>query len=304
MYNEQQKQRFIQRLDDVMMARATWVFNKSELAESESKTDCGCFSVDEIAAMYKLWNFGSLDTLVTAHTILRKYADFCLSEHLSVDGVNHYMEIDYTALNGYVNTGLLMKSLLTREEVYKLAEELDNPLESVFICATFEGLAYGNSDDLYRISYDQVKDGVFVTRSGQKKAVSETLMRYIRRAEEEDTFITHGKRQRIVKFSSDDPPVFKQMYNGVVYTDSAGVRFYFSRLMKRIKDDYGLQQLSMKGLHESGRIDAIKHYMKKEGCTNPEQIMETHKTELEAQWGTMIAIKRYLVKYADCFVEE
>lgn len=304
MYNQEQKGRFVDRLNEVAKLKAHQTFTKTEASENDYDMDCSLFNIGEIATMYKSWNIKSLDTMMTFHSILRSYTDFCMSEGLLEDGVNHYKEIGHYDLSNYISSVGIRKRILTREEVYGIAEKLENPLEKVYFCGAFEGMVFGMQMEMYTISSSKIVNGIYTTNSGRKMKVPEALVKYIKAAEEADCLILHDARGKSMPFKSNYPPVFKQMYNARMYTENEEVVRYFNRILVRMCRDYGLPNINTKDLHESGRISMIKSFMTADKSDDIRETIAKHLSEIEEQYGELLSVNRFMAKYEKSFTKD
>lgn len=309
MYNSEQKERYLRRQNSRYFVLIKKVLESAEPYEEELDLDCSAFNTKDIIGMYKRMNIASLDSINNKNSVFKKYTDWCLSENMVADGINHYDELNYEHMAKCVNKANASKKYLTREDVYNIIDDLQNPLEKVLVLAAYEGLIMNAGYlSVYNISTEQLDGNVFVGDQGKFFTLSDDIIEYMEEAEAADSYLAYTKSGDIKEFQFEEGNeyVFKRMYNVPTrYTDEHHAQIYFIRTFERIRKeiDRNADILTIKALNESGRIDAIKTYMKAENETNPQVVMERHRDELNSTYGNVANIKRYVVKHADCFAE-
>ena len=70
--------------------------------------------------------------------------------------------------------------------------------------------------------------------------------------------------------------------------------------MTQLESTYG-KAYGYVALKNSGRIDMIKHFMKKDGSTDIRETYEKHKDEIENRYGKLQRIKRWVAEYKEFF---
>ena len=312
MYNTEQKERYLRRQSPRYLNSIELVLRQTEPFENRRELDCSEFNTKEITEMYKEMNVASLDTLSNRNSILKKYTDWCLSESLVADGVNHYDEINYEDIAKCTNKVSTRKKYLTTAEVYRVVDSLLNPLEKVVVLAAFEGvLMNGGYLSVYNMTSDDLDGNVIHLDGGKFFTLSNCIIEYIKQAENASHYIPYNQEgsQRALDgyaFDPNDHYVFKRMYNVPVrYETEHRAQIYFIRTLERIRRECSgdTSLLTIKALNESGRIEAIKQYMEQEGSQDPRATMERHKNELDDRFGYIANCKRYIIKHAECFAE-
>ena len=306
MYNEQQKLRFFETITDNSKVKAEAAFKRVEPYEKKIDTDCACFSAQEILACFKQLNTPSINTLRNIRSALSVYADWCKNQNLLPDGINHYKEIGHPNMIDCLSIRKLEEGYLTEDEIFNLATSMENAFEKVAILLAYEGFLDGNYDAAYMVSGTDIDNGILYL--GEKiNTLSSLLESYIYEAEEASVYYRQQANGEVreLKFQDGGGPVFKQLYNAIRDYDTPELRqHFFERMFRRIRDYSGERFITIKKLNESGRINAIKSFMKAEGVlkgneTSKQMVdkaKETylrHKKELDLRYGEILEVGRY-----------
>lgn len=317
MYNEQQKRRFLEDITESSRIKTEATFNRTGPYEEKLGIDCGSFTVQEILDCLKQINTPAINTLRNVKSGLSVYADWCKEQNLLPDGINHYREISQQNLLDCMSNEKIEEGYLSKAEVYNVASSLENPLESVAILLAYEGFLFANYDACYTLSTSDL-DGNILTVGDKRAEASADLIEYMKEAEAADNYILRrpDEETREMKFRSNWPPIFKQLYNNVrPYDTMEQRRHFFERLFRRIRGYTGERFITIKKLNESGRINALKSFMAAEGVLtgkeSPEEkirkirgVFMKHKKELDLKYGEILEVGRFFKQHESIFTAE
>lgn len=305
MYNSSLKQEYInhcmeqtnnQSFHDYLIRN----FNKFEHFEEEYGKDLSEFTTPEILSAYKFQMFGSIETLLTLNTQLKKYTAYCLYRNLVKDGQNHFNEMDKDILNDCISKYAFELSILSREQLEEEIENLYNPSEKFMALAYFEGLRGKDSCDLIEARVEQIKGNEFHLASGRTLEVSDLLIKYAIESANEYEYIPYRlsdrERNWQLTFKADDERVLKNLYNANSTEIKAQKRNLNTKLI-RIKDYLGLEAISITSLRESGRIDLLKRLMEKGDYLSFRACYIENRDLIEYRYGVLSSLDRWLMKY-------
>ena len=306
MYNELQKLRYIDTLTESSTIKASAAFKSVAPYEAKLDLDCSQFTVQEILACFKQLNSPSINTLRNMRSTLSVYTDWCKEQNMLRDGINHYREIVQPNLVECMSSQKIEESYLSEDNIYQIVNDLENAFEKVAVLLAYEGFLFANYYDAYMLSSADI-EGNMLTVGSQTGEASDRLRLYIEEAEAAEAYYQRmpDGNDREVRFQDGGGPVFKQLYNAVRdYTTVDQRRHYFERLFRRIRDYAGERFITIKKLNDSGRINAIKKYMKEEGATDARKVFMEHKAELDAKYGEILEVGRFFAVHGDAFVTD
>lgn len=293
MFNEKVKQEYI----DIMKENGKTVedslikkFNKIASYEEKLGKDLYDFSVSEILTYYKSLFSNSLTTLNAVNSYYSRYAAWCLSNGLINDDQNHFAEITTGMLETCLNNSRMQDSILSREEILDLIDELQNPSDQFMILASFEGLTL---EDMYYLRKEDIKSDSFVLHSGREFKVSSKLIALAEDAiNEYNRYDLEGNIDKIHAYDPGDLGPIKRRV-GTVNTDINSFGRSTLTRFRYIQEKYGYD-ISRASICEAGRIDYIINLKGNESIL----VEITDKKQLiEDRYGRFYSIKRWLNQY-------
>ena len=95
MYNKERKIAYLKSLEgitvDDYIVSITSLFNKTEKYEELFGKDLCDFSHQDIASMYSMFEYGSVDIYSGVNSNLKKYTAWCMNQMIVKDFTNHYI---------------------------------------------------------------------------------------------------------------------------------------------------------------------------------------------------------------------
>lgn len=304
MYNEELKQGFIQTMvktgiNKTIETAATQYFKQAEPVEETMNKDLCDFNINEILGLLKHFCTPSMETLMMGVSMFRRYTYYCIEQNIVQDGLNHYEEVTNEMYLDCVNRSLSEDKIISREDLMRQVNFLDNPVEKFVLLAVFEGLGGTGCMDLVDIKLEQFKNNKVTLRSGRVLTVPKELIEIAEESANEYFYyppnVTNVKYEK-VRFK-DEPGIIKSLYN--VKADSTDRRKAYNIVnkLRRISDREGSKAFLNGHLVESGRIDLIKRTMVDNKEEDPRRAMRMCKDEMKVRYGEIQAVGRWLMKY-------
>lgn len=306
MYNENFKTKYIKSgeySEDVMKIRIIPLFDKIEKEEESNGKDVYDFSLEEIINLYKSFNSHSGGSLMTYNSILKAYTNYGIKMGVVKDNTNHFLEVTRSAIfDQCVNKLNLKKGIISREKLKEITSEMVNPHEVFVMYALFEGICGKEYSDLAPLTMENFKGNMVYLPSGRKFEVSDELLRAAEESAESTKYygFTKDGNLKEIKFMFGDNKIIKDRYNCYSGTIKAGHMRVFN-LLRRIVKNYDLEGITVTTLLESGRIDMIKWFMRKDESEDVRQTLLNHRDDIYYRYGNLYNVELYLTKYKDFF---
>ena len=312
MYNEQQKSRYLKFLEknesgSVNMYES-WLFVKTENFEIKLNKDVYDFTFEEIIYMYKMLNFRNINTLSTINVMLNQYTKWAISEGLVKINQNVPGLMTRYNLEECINKALLQLKILSRNDILDIVNELQNPRDQFMILGVFEFGRGPNFCDIALTGLDSIdyKDQTMKLYSGRIVKVSDKLINYAYSASEADKYFkeVNGCLRHYTLY--DNGTIIKSI------SDTNDTERFSTNAYRSVA--YNLrdvnQNLSIKNIIESGKIQFIKDDMERLCIDNLEEYFSSPKSadrteriaRIENQFMcSKIIVKRFIKTYGDCF---
>lgn len=265
MYNERIKKDYISTKEETTSTPEGYLlrqFNKTKSFETELNKDLCCFTVYEIMNMYKTLNCTSLESLRVINSHFSLYTQWCLFNNLVPDCQNHFMELKDDIFLKCINVGLLKKSIITKETLYKWTEELENPSDAFILIALFEGIKGQDFCEIFNLKMSDFTGNTVNLCTGRSITVSDKLLSIAKQSDKETNYYSlTGYQEKVVKFLNEDL-IVKNYPNVVDNSDDfqRGRRIY--RKATRSLSYLGVPWMRPNYLFESGKINAINERAK------------------------------------------
>lgn len=313
MYNEQQKERFIETLNNETTIRLyrEWLFEKTEKFEIEQSKDVYDFQYEEILYMYKIMDITSEATLRTIHSMLIQYTKWGVNEGLTKTNQNEYMLIENDIVASCLNKASQELKYISREDFLNDISQLINPRDQFMLLALFE---YGKSNRYLDIALQRMEDidfnnHIMKLNSGRTVKISRQLENYAIRASEENAYyieLNSTIRNYDVEFMTK-----KLFDNGTIIKSttadfSSHAKYYrnvYHQIAKSL-DRIGLGHCSPGDIIDSGIVSYMKEDMQQTCITDLQEYLLDANTRkrIENQFGMpKIIIKRFVEKYGGLF---
>lgn len=291
---------------NVEVANLSVSFGKAEFYEEMLGRDLCNFSTNEIIEFYKIVNTPSLEYLIVLNSNFALYTDFCIGNGLVTDSQNHYREFSTENLLPYVNTSLLEKKILTREEVLNLAESAAaiNPSEGFVILALFEGICGRACSELYDARLEQIEGNQMHLSSGRTVVISDELKALAVRSAETyhvQFYMKDGSTREAEYDQYDDGIIKKRKREGFSERTDAAVRQQITRRLNRALNYNGKNELSAKSLIMSGVIDYINRQLDENPNLEAKEVVVRSASAVRNQYQFDLnkVVARFLLKYKE-----
>ena len=255
MYSEDLKQRYI----DWKMSRTSLaphflsgIFSKSENFEEDYQKDVCNFTVREIIDMYKTISYNNVDMLLNANSALAGYTDWCIDQGFVTDRQNHFREIDTSILASLTNKAIRQMRIVSRQQVVKWCDQLDNPACAFIILGLFEGLNGQHFSDFYQLMRQDIDvESKTINVPGRGKMIFSTKLCElgIESADVHDKSNPKADPERVIKD-----------YRNVRDTDDPRMksRRIYNKILLSFKELGILDLMNAQAIVDAGMVDYIK----------------------------------------------
>lgn len=288
MYNEEIKKRYIEEKENSTSISKGFLykqFSKTKSFENLYQKDLCNFTKEEILNMYKTFNTSSLEFLININSQFSLYTQWCLYQNLVGDFQNHFSVIDRESLLTCVNTIAIRKSIITRETLYDLLQQLPNPSDKFVILALFEGIKGKEFCEIVNLKMSDFEGNTVTLCTGRKIKVSDKLIELAKESNETlDYYAITGEGEKMVQLMDEDLIIKNYPNcNNCVDTFILGRRIY--RKVIRTFDFLGVSEwMKPNSLVESGKIDYIKSRSKELSMTCEEYLKSSYVHEVEQKY--------------------
>lgn len=297
MYNEKQKTEYIKlRQSKMGSTDITKVlnnyFSKVEPMEEELGKDLCEFNKNELLKYYKSLHSKSLETLMGIHSQFRIYTA------ITTGNDDEFTSITYKQLKNCVAWN---NEFVTRDELLKALNSLDNVGDKFIVLALFEGICGNMMQYLSVFSAENLhkKKSCFIFNINGETKEFEVSKKLYMFAEEAINEYNYYSDSRSLMYNIKDKRALKSMNNSSG-SNNESVRYHnlTNRLLK-IQKQLGLKVISRKGLTESGRLNLITNLMIEQNISDPREAIlnKENKKKIEERYGEFTSIKRFLLKY-------
>ena len=303
MYNEELKFRFINERDEQIITSNNYLvnlFEKSSVTEEELNKDLCNFTFYEIEEFYKLLNASSINALSVINSHYSSYTQWCMQQNLVADGQNHFTEMWFGNFSNCINKGKMNMQVLSKEIIYDVIKQLNNPKDQFIILGLFEGIKGKDFCELANLKPEHIKGNVVQLCTGREVEISNKLLSIIEDCiETHEYYATTGKEEKVIPLVD----------NGYIIKDYPNVQD--GRLEKRsgrsVKNSIERTVKGL-GLHgivtannivESGKLNMIKEQAKEKGMSCKEYICSSHLNDVKEKFNCTISTSRYIIKYED-----
>ena len=151
MFNEEQKQRFINTDHNVVQSTLLGLFNKAEMLEVMYDKDLYDFTEDQVIEFLKCLRSSSIESLGVQLSIVIKYVDWALSENLVIDGLNHFREITKEQRDECISIKAQNKYYSYNDIIEMCSKLSDNPVNQYVLMAPWYGIGANDRDEIEKI---------------------------------------------------------------------------------------------------------------------------------------------------------
>lgn len=306
MYNKELKLRYIEEKNEISTLPNNYLicqFNKVAKYEEELNKDVYDFTVSEIIEYYKTLNIASLEIIAMLNSQLSQYTQWCFNQNLIIDGQNHFIEITLEQMKTCLNKVLVIKKIITRNQIIDWCDQLPNPKDQVIMLGLFEGLKGHNFCDFVNLRPQDIHGNKLTLVDGREIAVSDLLIKYMEESIAEKTYYSSSGNQTKTMPLVDRGYVIKNYPNTKEGTsDFAKGRIIYNSIARSLKYVGALDVVSANSISDSGKIWMIKERAKELGISNKDYIYSNRISEVEYQFGCKIVRSVFCLKYEDHLV--
>lgn len=163
MFNDAQKQRFINIDESIVRSTLIGLFGKAEMLETMYDKDLYNFTEEQGIEFLKCLRSTSIESLGVQLSMIIRYVDWALSENLVIDGVNHFREITKEQRDTCISARAADK-YYTLSEIKEMCWKLsDNPVNQYVLLAPWYGIGAKEREEIERVGLENLnKDNLLI----------------------------------------------------------------------------------------------------------------------------------------------
>lgn len=293
MYNEKQKDRYLQYKNDEYSRLLESVFSRSDDLECLYGKDICNFGYEEVQDLMHFLNLGTYQAVCFFFYSYSNYVDWCLSEGLVKDNINHFRDIGFDVLPSFINKKLLEERTWDRQKVLNFTTQLENARDRLFLLSCFEfGVGRGYEDFLNIEMGDVDEEKLVLQLKTRNVKVTKEWVKIAHEADTEDYIFSnihnydapHRKKIDLVPSKK----LFKTTSRGKnVSDDPMFIQKRMGRIWDSIRKTLGMNEaVKAKNIINSGRIYFANTNAKELNISGYDYV-KTHRKEMESQFGIL-----------------
>lgn len=162
MFNDAQKQRFINIDDSIVKSTLIGLFGKAEMLEIMYDKDLYNFTEEQGIEFLKCLRSTSIESLGVQLSMIIRYVDWALSENLVVDGVNHFREITKEQRDTCISAKAADK-YYTLSDIKGMCDQLaDNPVNQYVLLAPWYGIGAKEREEIEWVGLENLHRDVLM----------------------------------------------------------------------------------------------------------------------------------------------
>lgn len=300
MYNEERKKQFIaeKRENAILSNNIINGFNDAELWETRLGRDLCEWNSNEIIGFYKYLSRYSVQSLVQLNNSFESYTNWCIVNGLVSNFQNHYSEIKPQTLIKCIDLKVLENGIIARDELLREINKLPNYCDKFIILGIFEGISV-TGDVMKNVKVSDLNGNHLALSNGITLTISDELKNIILDANDEMSYVGFTEiRPRKANYISGDTVLrYSEKYHGNKSTVYIGTR------MRRSMEFLGYENVTIKSLMESGRIQMCKELTAKRGVEPIDAVRDPNLRIIhEKIYGKIQNITTYIDTYGKFFV--
>ena len=263
MYNKERKTQYLKEKSEtsILSNNISNAFDLSERFEEKYGRDICEWTSGEIISFYKYIGTSYIQTLVQLNNALSGYANWCMVNGLISDNQNHFADINSEMLCKCIDMKSLGSIVVTREKLNEI-DELRNFCDQFILLGLFEGIPV--KDDIMKsVKLSDLDGNTIHLKNGVDLEISDKLRSIMYKADEEDTWMSYKDKRGVeISYQNDGCIIrYTKTKGGKVSTSSSTV-IIGMRLRKAIKFLGWSENITIKSIMESGRIDMMRKLAK------------------------------------------
>lgn len=279
------------------------VFKKTKFFEEKFKKDVADWAPEEIICFYKALGSSSLNSLLTRHSFLRGYADFCMANNLIKCHQNCFQEIDIETLKTCLNLTRSDDFIITREQLLEMISGFDNPSDKFLLLAPFEGIYSSNYKDIMCVKTGDFSGNTLTLNSGKVIEVSDELKQIAMESAAEFGYISLSEKRTQISFHKDEIDyVVKGLGRSCAGKLSAsGMILRIERIRNYYPDVP--KSITAKALNSSGRIDYINKIAAENNISGEDVVKDKAlRSKVEERYPKIKSPYQFLINYGKYLV--
>ena len=284
MYNEEQKLRFLETVDQTKYSVGFWDRAFRDSLEEIKGKDLYDYTITDIRDLYGYLSSRSVERLKVLNYAYSSYTQWAIEQNLVKDRQNHYLEMTNDILVNCVDKNTIEGGIISREELLKAIQLLDNARDRYIILALYEGFKGKNFEEITKLQISDVdtKKKIATVCTGRKLRMSSELVSSIIESDQTNEYYSVKNGARSV-YKLKDGGVFK-LVDTKLKTKQTDTNM--SHLFCRIIEKSNLSHnVSATSLRMSGIVNAISDAMKEYDMDYTTLIQSKHFKWIKQQYS-------------------
>jgi len=259
MYGDDKKEAFIKeylRSKVIIETSLYAIFKKVKPFEIRFDKDASEFNREEILSMIKAFRSKSVNSILNYIVVLKHYSRWTTG----VIGDNAYENICKSDVINLVDKDA--HSILTREDIDEIEDQLLNWSDKAIIELFWEGIAGPSMTHIYNLSAENVDfENNIIMIDETIYPLTENLKYLLPKAFEENEIMSYGETLRVIPVNGVGR-IYKERANSLGAKTKDAYFRYFYRKIRIFRDYLDIPGLTMKDLQSSGLWHYIQQGMR------------------------------------------
>lgn len=282
MYGDDKKEAFIKeylRSKVIIETSLYAIFKKVRPFEIKLDKDVSEFTREEILSMIKAFRSKSVNSILNYIVVLKHYSRWITG----TVGDNAYEDIGKQDVIDLVDKNA--SSILTRDDIDEIEEQLLNWSDKAIIELFWEGIAGPSMTHIYNLSTDNVDfDNGIIVIDNTIYPLTDNLRYLLPKAFAENEIMSYGETLRLVPVHGIGR-IYKERANSLGSKTKDACFRYFYRKIRIFRDYLDIPGLTMKDLQSSGLLHYIQLGMKETNMSMREFLKTKQGEELGRRYG-------------------
>lgn len=285
MYNEEQKLRFLETVDQTKYAVGFWDRAFRDSLEEIKGKDLYDYTITDIRDLYGYLSSKSVERLKVLNYAYGSYTQWAIEQNLVKDRQNHFLEMTSDILINCVDRNAIKGGIVSREEVLKAVQLFDNARDGFALLALYEGFKGKNFEEITKLKISDIdmKKKIATVCTGRKLRMSSELLSAAIESDQSDIYYVSMKNGVMKTPKLDGDTIFKTINTNIkTLPEESNCSHIFIRIIAKSNLPHNVSAMS---LRMSGIVNFISEAMEKYDMDYSTLIQSEHFDWIKQQYG-------------------
>lgn len=264
LYNENIKKEFLEEIEHIP-TRTTMFFSLRNATKTERQLNKDLYemNIDELAVVLSGAKSSTISSVHNYIMSFSRYIDWAYGKGLAVGNINPLSQKDHVEWGRQFVTSY-MSTILTREQVIDMLQELANEIDQAVLLALFEGISGEGFSELLNLRMKDIeeKDGTYFAnltdQNGEKRTIeiTEKLYKLLDLADTQEEYINSNENgtlpQTFYSHLYESDRIFKKSKRGKVTEENLLTHLFVNRKFNMFKKVFDNHFLNARDIRKSG----------------------------------------------------